>query len=118
MCADSDGTSDVFDFKKDDNTFPHPDIRRPQGEIAAALTEVEEKLWLDRHRMLMERDEARGASWDERVKERAKAAASRIEAKYPALELGPYSDFEWGMLNGKLSALRWVLGSERDFLDT
>jgi hypothetical protein len=26
--------------------------------------------------------------------------------------------FEWGMINGKLSALRWVLGSECDFLDT
>jgi hypothetical protein len=27
-------------------------------------------------------------------------------------------DFDWGMWNGKLSALRWVLGSDWDFLDT
>jgi hypothetical protein len=31
---------------------------------------------------------------------------------------GGYDDFEWGMINGKLPALRWALGDEWDFLDT
>lgn len=44
---------------------------------------------------------------------------ARVEAKYTEFGmLGPYTDFELGMLNGKLSAVRWVLGSEWDFLDT
>lgn len=51
------------------------------------------------------------------VWEGALAAAEAVEKRYPG-ELGPWTDFEWGMLNGKLSALRWVLGDEWDMLDT
>ena len=45
-------------------------------------------------------------------------AMKRVEAKRGLEDLGPFTDFEWGMLSGKFSALRWVLGDEWDFLDT
>ncbi len=48
----------------------------------------------------------------------ALAAAKRTEEEVGLENLGPWTDFEWGMVNGKLSALRWVLGEEWDMLDT
>jgi len=52
----------------------------------------------------------------EETLDQAKIAAQRVRDKYE--DTGPWSDFEWGVLNGKLSALRWVLGDEWDMLDT
>lgn len=52
------------------------------------------------------------------VWEGALAAAKRTEDEVGIDNLGPWDDFEWGMLNGKLSALRWILGDEWDMLDT
>ena len=52
------------------------------------------------------------------------AARERIEAKYGRdglwKPIGPGHDeaWEYGFISGKLSALRWVLGGEWDFLDT
>ena len=52
------------------------------------------------------------------------AHRERIEAEYGRDELwkaiGPGHEEAWqyGYINGKLATLRWVLGSEWDFLDT
>jgi hypothetical protein len=48
----------------------------------------------------------------------ALAAAKKTEDEVGVENLGPWDDFEWGMLNGKLSALRWILGKKWDMLDT
>jgi hypothetical protein len=45
-------------------------------------------------------------------------ASREVERRFGKKNLGPWDDFEWGMINGKLSALRWVLGDEWDMLDT
>ncbi|HCY14606.1 MAG: hypothetical protein A2Z93_12655 [Curvibacter sp. GWA2_64_110] len=45
-------------------------------------------------------------------------AQRQCEKQYGIENLGPWSDFEWGMINGKLSAIRWMLGDEWDMLDT
>ena len=50
--------------------------------------------------------------------EGALAAARKVEEEFGKENLGPWTDFEWGMINGKLSALNWVLGEEWDMLDT
>ncbi|WP_439683425.1 DUF4935 domain-containing protein [Cupriavidus oxalaticus] len=52
------------------------------------------------------------------VWEAALAAVKRTEDEVGSENLGPWDDFVWGMINGKLSALRWILGDEWDMLDT
>lgn len=52
------------------------------------------------------------------VWEMALKAAARVEKKRGLDKLGPWNDFEWGMINGKLSALRWIMGDDWDMLDT
>lgn len=45
-------------------------------------------------------------------------AMKRTELELGPDEIGPWDDFEWGMINGKLSAIRWMLGDDWDMLDT
>lgn len=103
-------------------------------EIIEAVDELVTKVWYNRHQVRREkiesghiqiveketlpvRDHARRPIQRD-IWERALKAAARVERRFGPENLGPWDDFEWGMINGKLSALRWVLGEDWDMLDT
>jgi hypothetical protein len=93
------------------------DDLRGQEEIVAAEQEFFDRIWYGRHLALRHAWESgeRDAPGD--VRRVAIEAAERVKRRRP--DLGPpVDDFEWGVWSGKLSALRWVLGEEWDFLDT
>ena len=103
--------------------FDEVDIReepRRLDEILTAETEMFDRIWY--HRSLQRDYRLENAKDEEGLAENQRIAApgrARVQATYTdAGKLGPYTDFELGMLHGKMSALRWVLGSEWDFLDT
>ena len=93
---------------------------RRLDEIVNAEKQLFDRIWYHRSRQHEYRQQEAGdAAEIERLAAIAGPGRERVEAAYTQPgELGPYTDFELGMLNGKLSALRWVLGSEWDFLDT
>lgn len=92
---------------------------RRLDEIVSAENDLFDRLWYHHSlqydiRLRMEGD----AEGLQNLRDVAGPGRARVEAKFDGQDLlGPYSDFDLGMLNGKLSALRWVLGSEWDFLD-
>ncbi|HEX3430029.1 MAG TPA: PIN domain-containing protein [Rhizomicrobium sp.] len=108
----------------------HEEPRR-LAEILEAIDELFDKVWYNRHLGLRygvedgkitvvdgeydyrDQTKVRRDIWKGALK-----AAQRVEKKRGLENLGPWDDFEWGMINGKLSALRWVLGDEWDMLDT
>ncbi|WP_298364330.1 PIN domain-containing protein [uncultured Bradyrhizobium sp.] len=103
-------------------------------EITEAIEKLIDQVWYNRHQVwneklqsgeavLIEDHEERGKdpfglTTNRSIWEMAEHSARRKEEQYGPGELGPWDDFEWGMINGKLSALRWVLGDEWDMLDT
>lgn len=102
---------------------------RTTDEIVSAINELTDRVWYDRHkqreqgieegRILLQDDPAEGRNaikpsiWAGALK-----SAKKVEKRYGKENLGPYSKFDWGMINGKLSALRWVLGENWDELYT
>jgi hypothetical protein len=93
---------------------------RRLDEILQAEQEYFGLIWFDRNLVhtLKTREAELGRELNDDEQETIiSTALAEARVKRPYLRIVE-SDFEWGMWNGKLSALRWVLGSEWDFLDT
>ena len=114
--------------------FAHYPELRGLSDLLEAEHLLEQKVWYDRHSIrrssvengdikIMPREQYGDQGYRPNVIasdiwQGALAAAKTVEEEVGRENLGPWSDFEWGMLNGKLSALRWVLGEDWDMLDT
>lgn len=96
-------------------------LRRNDNDINAAYDEFWDKVWWSRNvsRIRTMASKLEGLSEAELVEQiPGKQALDRIEKKYGQNNLG-WTEFELGMLNGRLSAMAWVSGNEWDeSLDT
>lgn len=107
-------------------------LPRDTQELQNSEEVLSEKVWYNRHLLLRQQVDTGKIAIVEKydknnlqgtivreIWEGALKAGKQTEKKYKRDgELGPYDDFEWGMLNGKLSTIRWVLGEDWDMLDT
>lgn len=105
---------------------------RSLSEILEVQNEIEQKIWYNRHKLrehsieigktiLIDRKDydpkTSGRAIIKDIWEGALQSAKKVEELYGKENL-EFDDFEWGMISGKLSALRWVIGDEWDNLDT
>jgi len=119
----------VTDIMIEEEWYEEP---RSLSEILEAENEMFDKIWYNRHlvwlynikigkeKIVKKLPEGKYIPnvTPKKIFDDAREAAKKVEKKYGKKNLLPMNDFEWGMLNGKLSALRWINGSEWDFLDT
>jgi hypothetical protein len=95
----------------------HEYVTRPDEQIHKAGRLYFEKLWYYRCYLHQVDQFERGLT--PCVDDKAEAAAEKLRQEFGRAELeGPYTDVEWGMILGKVSALGWVMGEEWDSLDT
>jgi len=95
----------------------HVSTLRRVSDILAIESELTDKLWYGRK---PGHDSPPPDNWTPEQVKGVRAAQHRMEEQYGINELMSHvaSDFDWGMLSGKISAIRWVLGDEWDNLDS
>lgn len=101
-------TYDVMEFFEDGSVVIETDPRNAD-EIMEYLNEALDKVWLMRTHPC---DDHPDIEADRQI------AVKRILKTYDDIPDEGYTDWDCGYWNGIMGALRWVLGDDKDFLDT
>jgi len=131
-------------IRKIDDIYLDPEFMKALGyefeprslsEMVDAMDMLTEQVWYNRHKNLaweIKHKKVKVVTQEEWVKagsnnsthivdsvwDGARRAAADTLKRLGKASCGPHDDFEWGMINGKLSAIRWMLGDDWDMLDT
>jgi hypothetical protein len=131
-------------IRKVDEVYLDPEFMKALGyefeprslsEMVDAMDMLTEQVWYNRHKNLeweINHKRIKVVTHDEWVKagsnnsthiadsvwDAARRAAADTFKGLGKARCGPHDDFDWGMINGKLSAIRWMLGDDWDMLDT
>jgi hypothetical protein len=84
---------------------------RTEKKIKDAENRLFEIVWWNRHKVLEGQYKKTGEYPPKEIWDKTLENAEKIEKEIPEDER-VLDDFNWGKVNGELSAIRWVLGSE------
>ena len=92
--------------------------KRSDDEIDEYMAEAYDRVWLIRKQDMFLNMIAGTELVDEKVLEKCNEAIDEVCREYDINFSELASDYEYGYWSGILAALRWVMGDEKDFLDT
>jgi hypothetical protein len=125
VCVDIDDAHDMLEmFFDNDGTeylddYPEyvPEVRT-KDEICEYMDEAFDRVWLVRKQDLFSNILMGRESIHVDVLDKCNQAIEKVCEKYGIDFREPVSDWEYGYWSGILAALRWVMGDEKDMLDT
>ena len=104
----------VDKYFKDEHLTCYCDLRTRE-EIHEYEKEAFDKVWLMRSRPV---DNPNNDPKLTEIEQGRQNGIIRVLSIYDDIPENGYTDWECGYWNGIMGALRWVLGDEKDFLDT
>lgn len=99
----------------------YPDFepeRRTDEEISEYMDEAFDRVWLVRKQNMFINILTGVENIDAGILDSCMKAIDKVCEKYNIDFQEPVSDWNYGYWSGILAALRWVMGDEKDFLDT
>lgn len=110
-------SDDVYEYLDDEPEYEEPEMRTKE-EIQEYESEAFDRVWLVRKQDMFANMLAGTESIQADILDGCLKEIDRVCKEYNIDFKEPVSDWKYGYWSGILAALRWVMGDERDFLDT